>query len=88
MVLRPSLRLRARRVQPGHDDHVYGPERLPELLPCWTAHGPARGDVGVDPVVSQAVLGQDAALGGQPALSLRLGDPDVAEDCWVHGDIC
>ena len=37
---------------------------------------------------TQAVLGQDAALGGQPALSLLLGDPDVAEDCWVHGDIC
>ena len=26
----------------------------------------------------------EVALGGQPARALRLGDPDVAEDRWVH----
>ena len=26
-----------------------------------------------------------AALGGQPALALRLGYPDVAEDRGIHG---
>ena len=32
----------------------------------------------------QAVAGEYVALGGQAALSLSLGDPDVAEDCGVH----
>ena len=67
-----------------HDD-VAGPERLPELLPGRTAHVPARGHVGEDAVVPEAVLVEDAPLGGQPALALRLGEPDVAEYRWVHG---
>ena len=31
------------------------------------------------------MLVDDTSLGGQPALSLRLGDPDVAEDRGVDG---
>ena len=70
-------------VQPwDHDDA--GLELSPELLPFRAAHVPARSDVGEDPVVSEAVAGEDTALGGQPARALRLGDPDVAEDCGVH----
>ena len=49
-----------------------------------TTHGPAGGDVGVEPVIPEAVAVEDAALGGQPAFSLSLGDTDVAEDRWVH----
>ena len=61
-------------VDPRDHDHVAGLENLTELLPRGPAYVPARGDVG-----------EDAALGGQPARALRLGDPDVAEDRWVHG---
>ena len=65
-------------------DHVAGLEGLPERIPSRPAHIPARGDVGVDPVVSQPVVSEDAALGGQAALPLGLGDADVAEGCWFH----
>ena len=37
------------------------------------------------PVVPQPVAVEDAALGGQPAVALRLGDPDVTEDRGVDG---
>ena len=71
-------------VQPRDHDDVTGLELLPELLPRGTAHGPARGHVGEDAVVPEPVVGEDAALGGQPARALRLGYPDVAEYPWVH----
>ena len=35
-------------------------------------------------LLPEPVVTEDAALGGQPARALRLGDPDVAEDCGVH----
>ena len=84
MVLSPSERFRAP-VQPRDHDHVAGLERLPERRPRRAAHVPARGHVGEDAVVPEPVVGEDAALGGQPARALRLGDPDVAEYRWVHG---
>ena len=71
-------------VDPRDHDDVARLERLPELLPCRAMHGPAGGDVGVEPVIPEAVVVEDAALGGQPAFSLSLGDTDVAEDRWVH----
>ena len=71
-------------VQPRDHDDVAGLERLPERRPRGPAHVPARGHVGEDAVVPEAVAGEDAALGGQPARALRLGDPDVAEDRGVH----
>ena len=85
MVLSPSERFLASRSIRGTTTHVAGLENLTELLPRGAAHVPARGDVGEDAVVTEPVVGEDAALGGQPALALSLGDPDVAEDCWVHG---
>ena len=81
MALRPSVRFRASRRD--HDD-VAGLELFPERRPRGAAHVPARGDVGEDAAVPEPVVGEDAALGGQPALALRLGDPDVAEECGVH----
>ena len=84
MVLRPSVRLRARRSIRGDHDDVAGLELLQEMLPGGAAHVPARGDVGEDAVVPQPVVVEDAALGGQPARALSLGDPDVAEYCGVH----
>ena len=71
-------------VQPRDHDDVTGLELLPELLPRGTAHGPARGHVGEDAVVPEPVVGEDAALGVQPARALRLGYPDVDEYRWVH----
>ena len=67
-------------VQPRDHDDVAGLERLPERRPRGAAHVPAGGNVGVDPVVPEAVVVQGAALGGQAARALRLGDADVAED--------
>ena len=66
-----------------HDD-VAGPEHLSESVPGGTAHIPPRGDVGEDAVVPEPRLVEDPALRGQAALSLGLGDADVAEDCRVH----
>ena len=71
-------------VDPRDHHDVAGLEGLPERIPSRPAHIPARGDVGVDPVVSQPVVSEDAALGGQAALPLGLGDADVAEGCWFH----
>ena len=68
-------------VQPRHGHGVAGSEYPAELLPRGASHAPARGHVGKDAVVPQPVVMEDTALGGQPALSLRLGDPDVTEDC-------
>ena len=59
-------------------------ERLPERHPRRASHVPARGEVGEDAVVTEPVVGEDAVLGVQAARALRLGDPDVAEDCGVH----
>ena len=83
MVLSPSVRFRAA-VQPWDHDDVAGLELFPERHPRGAAHVPARSHVGEDAVVPEAVVVEDAALGGQPARALRLGDPDVAEDRWVH----
>ena len=60
-------------VDPRDHYDVAGSELSPELLPGGPAHVPARSHVG-----------EDAALGGQPALAPRLGDPDVAEYRGVH----
>ena len=47
-------------------------------------HVPVMEPAGEDAVVTEPVVGEDAALGVQPARALSLGDPDVAEDRWVH----
>ena len=54
-----------------HDD-VAGIELFPERRPPGAAYGPARGHVGEDAVVPEPGVGEDAALGGQAALALRL----------------
>ena len=72
-------------VDPRDHHDVAGLELSPECRPPGAAHVPARGHVGEDAVVPEPVVGEDAALGCQPARALRLGDPDVAEDCGVHG---
>ena len=87
MALRPSREVTRQPVQPWDHDHVAGLELSPELLPGGAAHVPARGDVGEDAVVPEPVVGEDAALGGQPARALSLGDAYVAEYRWVHGHL-
>ena len=47
-------------------------------------HVPVMEPAGEDAVVTEPVVGEDAALGVQPARALSLRDPDVAEDRWVH----
>ena len=60
-----------------------GPEPLGQV-PRQAVDPRDHDDVGVEPVIPEAVVVEDAALGGQPAFSLSLGDTDVAEDRWVH----
>ena len=84
MVLSPSVRFRARRSIRGTTTTWPGRIVSRSCFHAGQRMFRARGDVGEDAVVTEPVVGQNAALGGQPALSLGLGDPDVAEDCGVH----
>ena len=83
--LEPLCEIPRQAINPRKHNRVTGLEHPAKLLPRGPAHAPARGHVGEDPVVPQTVVGEDAALGGQPAVSLCLGDPDVAEDRGIDG---
>ena len=72
-------------VNPRDHHRVTGFEHPAELRPRRPAHVLARRHVGEDSVVPQPVSVEDPALGAQPALSFRLGNPDVAEDRRIDG---
>ena len=80
IVLSPSQEVPGQAVEPQDYHCVPGFKHPAELRPRRSAHILARGHIGEDPVAPEAVVVEDPALGGQPTLSLRLGNPDVAED--------
>ena len=82
-----SLRQVPRQAVNPRDHHrVPGVQQPAEFRPRLPAHVLARGHVCEDPIVPEPVVVEDSALGGQPALSLRLGDPDIAENRGIDGN--
>ena len=84
MVLSPSVRFRARRSIRGTTTTSPGWSVSRSCFHAGRRMVRPEATSGVEPVIPEAVVVEDAALGGQPAFSLSLGDTDVAEDRWVH----
>ena len=83
-VLIPSFRFRARRSSLGTMTTSPGRSISRSVFHAGRRMVRPEATSVKNPVVTQAVAGEYATLGGQAALSLSLGDPDVAEDCGVH----